>query len=129
MYFYLELVAMAKLISRSTDRCAAGSRWAATAEDWLSLGRTEQWAFLVKSWLLSDRLAAGAGADSPAHGALVPWCLGALVPDVTQPGLAALRRACLQALASAGHQLAGQAFASTPDQVQQYFSWTQHRRS
>lgn len=49
--FYLELAAMARLIS--LDRKAR--HWVATAESWLPLNRPAQWLELVQAWLDSNR--------------------------------------------------------------------------
>lgn len=59
--FYLELAAMASLITLDPDT----SQWRCSRGTWTELPREQQWLWLVAAWFAADRLPALVGTGSP----------------------------------------------------------------
>ncbi|PYI68963.1 hypothetical protein CVV68_03935 [Arthrobacter livingstonensis] len=87
-YFYLELAAMAKLISLDPDT----SQWRATASAWRSRDRAEQWLWLTSAWLDAGRMPSLVGSGSPA--------VNVLAGEANRADAPALRNTSLQVLAA-----------------------------
>lgn len=118
-YFYLELAAMAKLITLDPDT----SLWKATASGWRPRDRAEQWLWLASAWLDAGRLPSLVGTGSPA--------VNVLAGEAFRPDAPALRATSLQVLASlhGGAALHGDAAESgtvpapTMEQVLDHYAW------
>ncbi|WP_288024233.1 helicase-associated domain-containing protein [Arthrobacter sp.] len=118
-YFYLELAAMAKLITLDPDT----SMWKATASGWRPRDRPAQWLWLASAWLDAGRLPSLVGTGSPA--------VNVLAGEANRADAPALRATALQVLALL-HQGRGQAEPPTAEatvpaptvaQVLEHYAW------
>ncbi|MCQ9165774.1 helicase-associated domain-containing protein [Arthrobacter sp. STN4] len=126
-YFYLELAAMAKLITLDPDT----SLWKATASGWRPRDRAEQWLWLASAWLDAARLPSLVGTGSPA--------VNVLAGEAHRADAPALRATSLQVLATLHRGTAanaptapteqqapaqpGMVPAPTPEQVLEHYAW------
>ncbi|WP_113716886.1 helicase-associated domain-containing protein [Arthrobacter dokdonensis] len=117
-YFYLELAAMAKLITLDPDT----SMWKATASGWRPRERPAQWLWLASAWLDAGRLPSLVGTGSPA--------VNVLAGEANRPDAPALRATALQVLAllhrgrEAEPPTAGATVpAPTVAQVLEHYAW------
>ncbi|RAN78132.1 hypothetical protein B5P43_17160 [Bacillus sp. SRB_336] len=118
-YFYLELAAMARLITLDPDT----SMWKATASGWRPRDRPVQWLWLASAWLDAGRLPSLVGTGSPA--------VNVLAGEANRADAPALRATALQVLALLHEEPAHAeppaaeptVRAPTVDQVLEHYAW------
>ncbi len=117
-YFYLELAAMARLITLDPDTSA----WMATDSDWRQRDRAAQWLWLASAWLDAGRLPSLVGTGSPT--------VNVLAGEAFRPDAPALRHGTLAVLATLGAPAApasagqpGMVPAPGMDQVLAHYTW------